>query len=63
MQCILRSDTSRTYIIERFHGTFRERDKVLRGLKSVETAQTFVEAFRNYYNYLRPHQTLGMTSA
>lgn len=49
--------------IERFHGTFRERDKVMRGLKSVKTAQNFVEAFRNYYNFLRPHQTLGMTPA
>jgi len=44
--------------IERFHGTFRERDKVLRGLKKEETAKMIAEGFRAYYNFLRPHQAL-----
>jgi transposase-like protein len=44
--------------IERFHGTFRERDKVLRGLKKEETAKVIAEGFRAYYNFLRPHQAL-----
>ncbi|MFH1445156.1 MAG: DDE-type integrase/transposase/recombinase [Nanoarchaeota archaeon] len=50
--------------IERFHGTFRERDKVMRGLKGVETAKAFVEGFRTYYNFIRPHEGLnGLTPA
>jgi transposase-like protein len=49
--------------IERFHGTFRERDKVMRGLKSIQTAQNFIDAHRAYYNFIRPHSALGMTPA
>jgi transposase-like protein len=45
--------------IERFHGTFRERDKVMRGLKSVKTAQAYAESFKTYYNFVRPHSALG----
>ena len=50
--------------IERFHGTFRERDKVMRGLKREETARVIAEGFRTYYNFLRPHSALkGKTPA
>jgi len=49
--------------IERFHGTFRERDKVLRGLKKEETAKTIAEGFRAYYNFIRTHQILNGTPA
>ena len=50
--------------IERFHGTFRERDKVMRGLKSIKTAQLFAESFKTYYNFIRPHEGLnGLTPA
>jgi len=45
--------------IERFHGTFRERDKVMRGLKTEETAKVIAEGFRTYYNFLRPHSALN----
>lgn len=47
--------------IERFHGTFRERDKTMRGFKSVETAGKYNDTFRLYYNFVRTHTTLGMT--
>jgi transposase-like protein len=51
-------------IVERLHGTIRERTKVMRGLDNDETAQEMMEANRIYYNYLRPHQTLkGKTPA
>jgi transposase-like protein len=49
--------------IERFHSTFRERDKVMRGFKSNKTAQAWVTGFRAYYNYVRPHMGIGMTPA
>jgi putative transposase len=45
-------------IIERLHGTIRERDKVMRGLKTESTAKTMTETYRAYYNMIRPHQAL-----
>lgn len=45
--------------IERFHNTFRERDKVMRGFKSPRTAGVMAEGFKTYYNFLRPHTSLG----
>lgn len=49
-------------IIERFHSTFRERDKVMRGFKAEHTAQQLSEGFNTWYNFIRPHQALnGMT--
>jgi len=51
-------------IVERLHGTVKERLKVMRGLDRDETAQRMLEANRIYYNYLRPHQALnGKTPA
>ncbi len=47
--------------VERFHGTFRERDKTMRGFKGGE--QNFADGFRVYYNFVRPHSSLGMTPA
>ncbi len=49
-------------LIERYHGTFRERDKVIRGFKSEKTANQYVENWRTYYNFIRPHATFnGLT--
>ncbi len=49
-------------LIERFHSTFRERDKVMRGFKSKNTAQILTDGFRTYYNFVRPHTALnGLT--
>ncbi|MBI4177037.1 MAG: DDE-type integrase/transposase/recombinase [Candidatus Aenigmarchaeota archaeon] len=48
-------------LVERFHGTFRQRDKTMRGFKGRE--QVFSTGFRNYYNFIRPHTTLGATPA
>jgi putative transposase len=53
-----------TNIIERFQGTFKDRTKVLRGLKTPETAKRFIEGFLIHYNYFRPHISLkGKTPA
>jgi transposase-like protein len=51
-------------VVERFNGTVREREKVMRGMQNEETAQDLMEGFRNYYNFIRPHQALnGKTPA
>jgi len=53
-----------TSLIERFHGTLKSRTKVMRGLKSVDTAIQFANGFLAYYNFLRPHEKLnGKTPA
>ena len=49
-------------LIERYHGTFRERDKVIRGLKSEKTANQYINNWRTYYNFVKPHMTFnGLT--
>ncbi len=53
-----------TELIERWHSTLKERTKTLRGLKSIETADRFLDGFLVFYNFLRPHEYLnGKTPA
>jgi transposase-like protein len=52
------SDNS-TNRIERFHSTLKERTKVMRGLKDVNSALAFIDGFLAYYNFIRPHYALG----
>ena len=48
--------------MERYHGTFKERSKVMRAIKKTDSA--FIEGQRIYYDYLRPHTALeGKTPA
>ena len=42
--------------MERYHGTFKERSKVMRAIKKTDSA--FIEGQRVYYDYLRPHTAL-----
>ena len=44
---------------ERLQGTIRERDKVLRGLHSRESGQSFLDGWTVDYNLIRPHMALG----
>ncbi len=46
-------------VIERLHGTIRERTKVMRGMDTDASAKLLMEGQRIHYNYLRPHQGLG----
>ena len=48
-----------TQKIERFHGTLKQRTKVMRGLKNIETAHDFTQGWLVHYNYLRPHESLN----
>lgn len=44
------------------HGTIREREKVMRGLKGDDTP--IIPMNQIYYNFIRPHQALkGMDSS
>lgn len=57
-------DRSNNNMVERLHGTIRQRNKVMRGLDDVETAQTMMDGLRIYYNFMRPHMALdGKTPA
>ena len=48
--------------MERYHGTFKERNKVMRGMKKTDTV--ILDGQRVYYNHIRPHQALnGKTPA
>jgi transposase-like protein len=57
-------DFTNNNIAERLNGTVREREKVMRGIKSDETAEELMNGLRTYYNFVRPHMSLkGKTSA
>jgi putative transposase len=59
----IRSETNNN-LSERLQGTIRQREKVMRGLKSKETAQKFMDGWALHYNYFRPHESLdGKTPA
>jgi len=45
-------------LIERMQGTIKDRTKVMRGLKSYETAKLIMDGFMVHYNFIRPHESL-----
>jgi len=47
-----------TNLIERFHGTVKERTKVMRGLHTIDTAKKFLDGWLIHYNFFRPHTSL-----
>jgi transposase-like protein len=51
-----------TNIVERFHGTLKDRIKILRGFKSVDTAKQILDGWLVYYNFFRPHESLNSKS-
>ncbi len=48
-----------TNLIERFHGTLKDRTKVMRALRNRDTLQQFSDGWLVHYNYFRPHMSLG----
>jgi hypothetical protein len=53
-----------TNLIERFHGTLKDRTKVMRGLKDIKSTRLITEGWLLHYNYTRPHEVLnGRTPA
>ncbi len=47
--------------IERFHGTEKERTKVMRGFDKDYGCASLMEGFRVHYNLVKSHQALGCT--
>ena len=45
-------------LIERLNGTVKERDKVFRGFKRLDSAQQYVDGWVLDYNFFRPHLSL-----
>ena len=43
--------------VERLHGSIRQREKVMRGIKAEDTP--IVEGHRLYYNFVKPHEALN----
>ena len=51
-------------VIERYHGTYRERDKVMRAIDNTESGKQMMDYWRTYYNFVREHSALdGLTPA
>jgi IS6 family transposase len=50
-------------IVERLHGTLKDRLRPMRGLKQLERSRTFLGGYVAYYNFCRKHQAIGMTPA
>lgn len=43
--------------MERFNGEVRDLEKVMRGLKKVNTS--ILAGYQIFHNYIRPHEALG----
>jgi len=52
-----------TNLIERLHGSIKDRTKIMRGLKTIPSAYLFMDGWVCHYNYFRTHDTLGKTPA
>ncbi|MBI2869861.1 MAG: DDE-type integrase/transposase/recombinase [Chloroflexi bacterium] len=50
-----------TAIVERFHGTMKDRTNVIRGFKNMERANLLTDAWLVHYNFFKEHETLGNT--
>jgi transposase-like protein len=51
-------------IVERLHGTLKDRTRPMRGLKDFESTKSILEGYTVHYNFVRPHQSLkGKTPA
>lgn len=51
-------------MIERLNGTVRDRVKPMRGFGNENSAELMTNAFRNYYNFIKPHNSInGLTPA
>jgi len=60
----IKSSGESTSQIERFHGTIKDRTKVMRAFRDMETLIQFMDGYLVYYNYFKPNEALkGETPA
>lgn len=60
----IKSSGESTSQIERFHGTIKDRTKVMRSFRDFETLLQFMDGYLTYYNYFKPNEALnGKTPA
>ncbi|MBI4330291.1 MAG: IS1/IS6 family transposase [Chloroflexi bacterium] len=53
-----KQDDLNTNLIERWHGTLKDRLKPMRGMDRSKVMQLVLDGFIFYYNYFRPHEGL-----
>ena len=53
------TDVHSTNIIERFQGTLKDRTKIVRGFKNMDTAKLLTQAWLVHYNFFKEHESLG----
>ncbi len=56
------TDENSTNIIERFHGTLKQRTNVIHHFRDLETARLITEGWLIYYNFFKEHESLGNIS-
>lgn len=60
----LKADKESTSQIERFHGTIKDRTKVMRAFRDMDTLIQFMDGYLAYYNFFKPNEALkGKTPA
>lgn len=60
----VKSSGESTSQIERFHGTIKDRTKVMRAFRDMDTLIQFMDGYLVYYNFFKPHEALnGRTPA
>jgi transposase-like protein len=56
------TDEGSTNIIERFHGTLKQRTEVIHHFKDLATARLLTEGWLIHYNFFKDHESLGNVS-
>jgi transposase-like protein len=46
-------------LLERFHGSLKDRTRVMRGMKTPQSANLILQGWLIHYNYFRPHEGIG----
>jgi len=53
------ASTDGTQLIERFHGTLKDRTKVMRSFMRRDTSKIITDGWLAHYNFFRPHPSVG----
>lgn len=55
----LKTSGANTAQIERFHGTVKDRTKVMRAFRDMDTLIQFMDGYLTFYNFFKPNSALG----